>query len=795
MPIDPYILFQGINPSHDYNKLAGERVDIARAGQDLKTRQLDYQANQVAYQADQIKLQQMQRQQAFQQFLVDKAKEYYNNGGSLTPPLTPEQLKAGGSSGDPGVLQRPQPTGPLPPEPAAGPPQTASPPPQAPVGVDTYLHPPTVQPGINGPNGLPGPGGIGWGSDEPISRPTPSAADLASGMAGSGPGSEVAGAMFQPLPAMTVAQASDTPPSNDSYHIVNGKLVAVNGAPVTQGGADQPGTVASAATASAKPAVPPAQAPADLPPPRTQAGFAAEFAEAAARAGFGPEAAAYTQAITKHDYETRKGVADADHAQTNAQVARYELMDNALRHFIDVTPDVRKADEWGQFIAGQVNQGHLTKEEAEQFREFPGIDKLPFLHTILIHHKDLLANALNEQKIDEYNSPSGKAERVAKSAEAQLKATQLQRADDAAKLRAAAHKGETAYTAALGKLPADRRDPFPDKWDENTENDVMAAGLDPEHLAIHLDKKKAEAPKQVFMDTMGKVAGEHGLPTSAFSDLKTMTAAINGSKVLTQPEKSAALAYLAANTTPASQGTGITMRMEGLGNTREYPVINKQTGQLEMQTPTVINANRGLYAPAGGGAQAMSKAAIFQDLHYNIDTARKAIDGLQSMSPATRAALAYSLRHTDTASAMQSFLTGAVGTQLTPAQQEAVQSLALLAENAMSLRSVAGMGQGSDELRSAILATIPSAKSPSKAYALGQLDKFEQVVTRLEGGVPGMGRAGQTRPPAGPPPAVTTDRNTRKVTGKGNFKVSAPDGDHLFETQAAADYFKKAAQL
>jgi len=190
-------------------------------------------------------------------------------------------------------------------------------------------------------------------------------------------------------------------------------------------------------------------------------------------------------------------------------------------------------------------------------------------------------------------------------------------------------------------------------------------------------------------------------------------------------------------------------RMEVMGQNREYPVINRQSGQLEMRNAQEINASKGTYAPAGAGASAMGKDAVFNDLHYNIDTARKAISGLESMDAGTRAALSYALRHTDPSSALTTFLTGSIGQAMNPQQQEAVQAMALLAENAMTLRGVSGMGQGSDEMRQAILATIPSGKSPTKGYALGQLDKFEAVVKRLEKGVPGMGQAGGAPPSGG----------------------------------------------
>lgn len=266
----------------------------------------------------------------------------------------------------------------------------------------------------------------------------------------------------------------------------------------------------------------------------------------------------------------------------------------------------------------------------------------------------------------------------------------------------------------------------------------------------------AEAAKAGFSRIISKVSAEGALSPGALTDVNKLSAAIKNSRTLEPQEKNDALAYLAANPTPAATGTQNTIRMEGLGNTREYPVINKTTQQLEMRSASEINSHPGDFAPAGAGASAMSKQAIFQDLHYNINTARSAIAGLDSLDAGTRAQLSYALKHTDPRSAIQTFLSGSAATTMTPQQQEAVQSLALLSENAMTLRSVAGMGQGSEDLRSAILATLPSGKSPSKEYAQHQLDKFEQVVGRLEGGVPKMNGTGGARTP---PPVVNPNPN------------------------------------
>jgi len=256
------------------------------------------------------------------------------------------------------------------------------------------------------------------------------------------------------------------------------------------------------------------------------------------------------------------------------------------------------------------------------------------------------------------------------------------------------------------------------------------------------------ASKDTFQATVSKLAAAGELPPDAATSVRSLTNALMKSPTLSQQEKSDAIGYVTTNPTPASTTTAGAIRMTVMGQNREYPVINKQTGQLEMRSSADINGSPGMFAPAGPGAAALSKGAIFQDLHYNIDSTRKAIGALETMDPGTRAALSYALRGTDPKSSIQTFLTGAVGTNMNPQQQEAVMSLALLAENAMSLRSVAGMGQGSDELRAAIMNTLPSGKSPTKGYALKQLEKFESVVSRLESGVPGMqapGQAGQKK--------------------------------------------------
>jgi hypothetical protein len=274
----------------------------------------------------------------------------------------------------------------------------------------------------------------------------------------------------------------------------------------------------------------------------------------------------------------------------------------------------------------------------------------------------------------------------------------------------------------------------------------------------------AAAAKQHFQETMNKVAGGGFLQGGAVTDVAQQFKALDAAAkagVITPEEQANGKAFLATNPSPASTGTNVTVRTLGQEESRVFPVINTETHNTEMRNAREINEHPGLYASASAGGKALTQEAVFQDLHYNIETARRAINSLDEIDAKTRAQLAYVLRHTDPTSAAQAFLTGAAGTTLTDQQQEAVQALAQLSENALTLRQIGGFGAGSDDLRAAIQATLPNAKSPTKGYMLGQLSKFENVVKRLEHGVPGLGK---TAPQAGGPATQPPDGQQKTAT-------------------------------
>jgi hypothetical protein len=75
-------------------------------------------------------------------------------------------------------------------------------------------------------------------------------------------------------------------------------------------------------------------------------------------------------------------------------------------------------------------------------------------------------------------------------------------------------------------------------------------------------------------------------------------------------------------------------------------------------------------------------------------------------------------------------------------QQDFIIWIRQLNERAMSLRNVAGMGAGAQDLRNAIRAMLPGLASGNTKMMLKQLDAFDQQVRVLEEGVPSPGKGG-----------------------------------------------------
>ena len=185
------------------------------------------------------------------------------------------------------------------------------------------------------------------------------------------------------------------------------------------------------------------------------------------------------------------------------------------------------------------------------------------------------------------------------------------------------------------------------------------------------------------------------------------------------------------------------------GKVTEYNVFSKKDNAYVMANADTINGDPNNYSAGSLTNLLRSRTAVFADLDTGVKFLNDAIDeiGDAPFDTATRAQLALTLRDRDPASAFQSFLGSELASTLSDAQLDYVTSLVNMQESAMALRSVAGMGQGSDMLRGAIVNMLPGAGTPSGAYAKRQMRLVTAEINALRKSLPpenslGMGGGG-----------------------------------------------------
>lgn len=205
---------------------------------------------------------------------------------------------------------------------------------------------------------------------------------------------------------------------------------------------------------------------------------------------------------------------------------------------------------------------------------------------------------------------------------------------------------------------------------------------------------------------------------------------------------------------------GAETRVEAYMKTRMYGALDASTGSLVYVNPSQISKEPGRYAPPGPAIQAKNRNAIFNEIDTTKGFLKQALAKLpdDAFNPEARAQIAYVLKDDDPRSAWQTFKQSSVATTLTPEQIDYVTALVSLGESAMSLRSLAGMGSGSDMLRGAIQKMLPGANTPSREYAMRQLKLFEGEVNALKTSVPNIGEpgmgGGETQGTGQPPPGA-----------------------------------------
>lgn len=272
---------------------------------------------------------------------------------------------------------------------------------------------------------------------------------------------------------------------------------------------------------------------------------------------------------------------------------------------------------------------------------------------------------------------------------------------------------------------------------------------DPEHGIAplsHMDALKqvneanakpdtATQHKEAFEGALNKaiLAAGGNLPKGLHTNMQVASDFINQSKALTPEEKSAAQAFMATNSTPMSGGSTARIRIEGMMQGREYPVIDSKTGNLVMANAEQINGEPGRYQPAAQGGKDMQKQALINDIRGAAQNLKKNMNVMDDNTWQTlKLASAIADPSTTAGSWLQSIPRGSLNDE----QSAFVNDLFTLRENAMAMRSVLGSGSSAEDARRAIINTLPGPNTPNAKFGNQQIDNILKTLERVEKGLP-----------------------------------------------------------
>lgn len=218
-------------------------------------------------------------------------------------------------------------------------------------------------------------------------------------------------------------------------------------------------------------------------------------------------------------------------------------------------------------------------------------------------------------------------------------------------------------------------------------------------------------------------------------------------------------AYVAANQKWGQQAeaiknaeAGASGAARGAGFNASKPVeVLDADGNLRYMTAG--EAEKQGLASASQGGKVMTRQAQFNDITNASQEVRKAIQagGNLNFTPSQVAKLTLAMHEKDP-DVLNNEIANLATSGLNPQQQDMVTWLYQLQERALSLRNIAGMGQGSETTRMAILKALPSLTSGNQQMALKQLDAFDNMTHNLQQAVPkakgAPERTGEKKPTA-----------------------------------------------
>lgn len=195
-------------------------------------------------------------------------------------------------------------------------------------------------------------------------------------------------------------------------------------------------------------------------------------------------------------------------------------------------------------------------------------------------------------------------------------------------------------------------------------------------------------------------------------------------------------------------------RGKSYGRNRPVQVLDTFNGNR----PVTVSAgeaedNPQRYVTQSGGEKALPREALIGDIRTSAQNVRKNLDVLNATG-FDRAKLAAALG--DPSTTFQAYLQAIPRGSLDDRGQQFVSDLFNLREQAMAMRSVLGAGAGSEDMRRAILQTLPGVATPGQGFGEKQIDNLLAVLDRLERGVPNVpltNRQGQSGAPGSSAPA------------------------------------------
>jgi hypothetical protein len=309
---------------------------------------------------------------------------------------------------------------------------------------------------------------------------------------------------------------------------------------------------------------------------------------------------------------------------------------------------------------------------------------------------------------------------------------------------------ETQILVGTAPKPSASQD-LQDKWAEATKIGAQQFPNDPQkamEFARSLMPGGA-AVNQVVFPQLKKTAGLDPIITSQIGKPPDASAYPNGEQDPIYKAKAKQWGIEAEtikNRMAEARGMGYNMSRVG-------PYVNNDG---ELVTATAGQALANGFTPAAPTFQLMSKQAQFQEMENASGKLRGAIEALQpgdAFTPDQVAKLSLAARAPDEGT-FHSIVSNLASSTTNERQQDYLIWLQQMGERILSLRNVAGMGQGAQDLRAAIQATLPNLSSGSKEFALKRLDAVDNQIKLLHQGIGKLKNTPQTGNNT-PPPGAT----------------------------------------